>query len=1142
MAAACLVPGSPAHAAEPEPESPVELTALGSETTRVFQNPSGTRTVEEFARPFRARTPDGWAPVDTTLVRDPDGTVRPKVTPVKVKLSGGGSGALVAAQRDGNELALAWPSALPEPKLDGDTATYPGVLPGVDLRVRADVDGFSQVLVVHNAEAAANPALRQIKYRASGLRVKVGENGTTTAVDTAGNAIFVSGAPTMWETPPATRGATTPELDHKPMQVRVDGNELTVLPDANMLAAADVDYPLYIDPSYSATQYRWTSVNGLDATEDYWTKQRDTARVGYQNYSSPASRYRSFFQFNSAPFAGSRVLRTWLAITLDHSGACAATPVDLWHTRAIDPAVNTTWNTTANHWLSKLDTRSGNANEGSGCGGQPDKPMEFSSTAMQAVVQNAANIKASALTFGFRAANESDAGQWKKFHPATAKLVVEYNIAPRAPMNFTTVPPTPCGTATAPTALNTATPTFSAIASDPDSDNVRGQLEILDNDTVVKTMDGPTIGSGGAFSWTPVAAGVLPEDQPAKVFNHRARIKDAGLSSPDSPRCYFTVDRTRPALPAITSADFPDRTAVRGIGELGTVTFTRAAGDNDVAGFRYGFQQDKTTMWVAADADGSATVPITLWDDTSTRPLYVRAVDRAGNISPAGPVWTMMAHARTVPGTPVRADTNGDRRADFAMLFDQGNGRTAAWNFLSTGSGFSSGYVGWDTDVSGGFPMYRIKSANGDFDGDGRSDIAVLREDPDRKVRLYLLRSDGNRFDAESEPAWTGDYRLSHLRPVAGDFDGDGDDDLAVFQGLAGAQTKLWVHHVSGGVFAPPVLRWDSGANGLDVNHLSPVAGDFDGDGDDDIAAFRGAPGTTQTKLWTHVSTGTGFAAPVTQWESTTFDRARATFVTTNVNGDTGNKDEIVAEYDRGNASAQMMLFTGNGSGWTTSVGWESTSFDARKASLAAGDFNGDGKGDIATLYDTGNGQRQMYTFVSAGSVFADKRIDWQGKVADVPDAVYIEPGRRYRLQPLHSEKCAGVPAGNVANGGPLQQQDCVQGASHQQFELDRIGSTPYLRMRTTTGKCLDVPGWSHEDNTAIGQWTCEPAGVPQANQQFRLDYVSGTGMDVVVQPRIVHSDKCVTVAGASTANNAAIVQTPCSGTANQRYVLRIEP
>lgn len=56
-------------------------------------------------------------------------------------------------------MSLGWPGLLPEPRLDGATATYPEVFNGVDLRLTADAEGFQRVLVVKSAEAAANPAL-----------------------------------------------------------------------------------------------------------------------------------------------------------------------------------------------------------------------------------------------------------------------------------------------------------------------------------------------------------------------------------------------------------------------------------------------------------------------------------------------------------------------------------------------------------------------------------------------------------------------------------------------------------------------------------------------------------------------------------------------------------------------------------------------------------------------------------------------------------------------------------------------------------------------------------------------------------------------------------------------------------------------
>ncbi|MFC0529383.1 RICIN domain-containing protein [Phytohabitans kaempferiae] len=1154
---------------------PVEIVGERTETARVFANPSGTRTLEQYLLPVRAKRDGQWVPIDTRLVRGADGEVSPGATPIGLRLSGGGSGPLVTAEQDGAELALTWPAPLPEPVLDADTATYPEVLPGVDLRVTVNPVGFSQVLVVKDATAAANPALRRIRFGTSTrkLTLRAGVGGSSAAVDATGRAVFASGPPLMWdstpEPPEATGGASARTADAGPapdrrrvMGLEVNAGELVVVPDQRMLAAPDTRYPVYIDPSYSAAQYLWTLVNHDDPGISYWTDNfyREDVRVGTV-YGSGDGPWRTFFQMNIARVARATVSRAWFSISMTHTANCADTTVELWHTKLIDPATPVTWNNSGAHWLrgAALDTRKGKANK-SRCG-QPPMLMEFglSPDTITPVVQEAvsgANGPQEAIGFGLRipSGNESTELYWKRFAPATARLNIEYNTPPEAPTSVSTVPPRPCGTAAAPTPLHTATPTFTAVGYDPNSDNVTNELEILSGEQVVTRLSSGTVGSGSAVRWSPVPAGTLPTDQPDAVFSYRARTRDAGLHGGYSERCWFTVDTDGPEPPVVTSQDYPGPTPVRSVGEAGTVTFAPGGAEADVAGYRYGFTQDVTTMWVAAGADGRATVPVTLWPEYESdtgdvhRTLYVRAVDRAGNNSGLSEGYELVARGRTVTDPPISADVNGDRRADVTALVDHGHGQTAVWNLLSAPSGFHPGYVAWDTGVAGGFPADLVRSVTGDFDGNGRTDVAIFREDADRIVRLFLLPADGNRFSAISEPVWSGDmFRLSHLKVVAGDFDADGDDDIAALQGLVNGQLKLWMFRSTGDGFAAPALSWTSPATGPGVSGANLVAMDVDADGDDDVVDMHDMGGA-QTHMRIHHANAGVFSAPVTRWDSGpgAFDARRARFVGGDVDGDAARRHEVVALYDDGNATARLVVFKGQDTVWTPTTRWSSGAggFDATRGTLAAGDFNADGRTDVASLYDTGAGKRRLYTFISTGGGFADKRADWEGYVSEAQRTVHVDPNRRYRIHPVHSDKCFDVPGGSTADNVILDQWDCVVTATWETFRFERVGGSPYHLVRTAADKCLDVRLYSLLDNAQTLQYPCNDGGAAKPNQQFRLELVAGGGYEPVVRLRVVHSGKCLSVSGASLANGAQIVQAPCAAVPrdNQRFALRLEP
>ncbi|MCI4061493.1 hypothetical protein MRQ36_02430 [Micromonospora sp. R77] len=150
--------------------------------------------------------------MDLSLVRGGDGLWRPAVSVADVRFSSGGSGPMVTLVRQGMSFSLSWQGgSLPAPTVAGESATYSEVLPGVDLVVRATWTGFSHVLVVKTPEAAANPALRQLRFDIGGdaRAVQAGDGGLRAVAN--GQVLAESATATMWDSTPssAARPQTT---------------------------------------------------------------------------------------------------------------------------------------------------------------------------------------------------------------------------------------------------------------------------------------------------------------------------------------------------------------------------------------------------------------------------------------------------------------------------------------------------------------------------------------------------------------------------------------------------------------------------------------------------------------------------------------------------------------------------------------------------------------------------------------------------------------------------------------------------------------------------------------------------------------------------------------------------------------------
>ncbi|MFC0624844.1 hypothetical protein [Kribbella deserti] len=168
----------------------------------------------------------------------------------------------------------------------------------------------------------------------------------------------------------------------------------------------------------------WTQVNSANPNWSYWnTDRHEGAKVGYAW--DGTARYRSFFQASIAALRGATVHDARFEVWLDHSPTGQPTPVDLFYTAPISPAIPLTWNNSGGHWRHHLATVSGNAWSGAG---QPDQLLSFSG-ALTSAVQHAVFSDEGVVSLGLKAPDEANRYQWKRFRSADARLVVTYTPA-----------------------------------------------------------------------------------------------------------------------------------------------------------------------------------------------------------------------------------------------------------------------------------------------------------------------------------------------------------------------------------------------------------------------------------------------------------------------------------------------------------------------------------------------------------------------------------------------------------------------------------------------------------------------------------------------------------------------------------------
>ncbi|WP_247041375.1 LamG-like jellyroll fold domain-containing protein [Arthrobacter rhizosphaerae] len=638
----------------------VVVEALTTPSEQVVAAPDGKFTKTVSSEPVRMQYNGQWADISTDLV-ERDGVLKPKMVPAQLAVGKGGSNHMSSvADGKGHSVTESWPyGSLPAAQVRGNTATYPNVLPGVDLIQVAKKQGISQVLKIYTPEAARDPRVVELKLKLDSTGVALssdGKGGLKGTSQTSGEEVLRSAAGRWWDSRHEGAGPGDPGGPG------VTGSfDLSLTTDAagtheklgigTVTTRTDLTYPLYIDPDWSTTQHSFLYVDNAFPGTNYLNGQYTdgSVHVGFLpakwDYAYGVNHAtRGYWQFTTQPMAGKHIFAARFNVSNIHSSSCSPRVVTAYVTSGIGPG--TTWNNQPN--LVKLLESKSFAHGYSGCGA--------STVAFDMAPAKDWLSSSPEWAVGLIANGEGwDEYSWKRF-ANNASVTISYGTAPNTPqltgMTF-------CSHQCPPGQQNGLTrfdkPVFTVNASDPDG-NTDGSLAIL---AAVRKSDGTSVwemtqgalyipGTGGSVNW-----GASTSDPPLTDGDYYFifHTQDGTGLTAGGVTYHFKVDTTAPPAPTISAVSTALGSGLSDPnGVVGQTPYefklTNPSAD-PVKGFIYALTGEGASISYPADmscgqrikeftmicpADGKTTTFTTAAITIADTRITAWAVDEAGNV------------------------------------------------------------------------------------------------------------------------------------------------------------------------------------------------------------------------------------------------------------------------------------------------------------------------------------------------------------------------------------------------------------------------------------------------------------------------------------------------------------------------------
>lgn len=287
-------------------------------------------------------------------------------------------------------------------------------------------------------------------------------------------------------------------------------------------------------------------------------------------------------------------------------------------------------------------------------------------------------------------------------------------------------------------------------------------------------------------------------------------------------------------------------------------------------------------------------------------------------------------------------DFDGDGRTDLAAVGGSG------WASIPVAFSRGDGSFRVTNNTVSNFPVYATQAGAkliaGDFNKDGRDDLALTHGSGWTTLPVAFSSGDGNFSVTNSSIGAFASWAQSSTA-LAGDFDGDGATDIALTAGAGWASMPVAFSNRDGTFRVTneyladfPGMSTQSGAQA--------VAGDFDGDGDDDVALAGGSTWSTVPVAFSNRNgafsvTNLG-ADYLPSYAASSGLRLRAA----DFDGD-GKDDLLVTNAAWSFSIHGRSLGNGAFSAYWRDLGSSFTAWQ-NDGSLFSGDFNADGRADLA--------------------------------------------------------------------------------------------------------------------------------------------------------------------------------------------------